>query len=95
MRSWTWDILAWSASTPVLLGVPAYEDAGSGYHHPEVENLHNSLMGIHAALSNSQPLPVHYRGVAVYSEWQMDDAKWQSLRTQFLRHSPSPSPPTQ
>jgi hypothetical protein len=92
MRSWTQDILAWSARTPVLLGVPAYEDAGTGYHNPEVENIQNSLMGIHAGLNQSQPLPSNYKGVAVYSEWQMDDAKWQSLRTQFLKHSPSTAP---
>jgi hypothetical protein len=67
-----------------LLGVPAYEDAGSGYHNPDVENIHNSLMGIHAGLNKSKPLPANYQGIAVYSEWQMDGVKWQGLRTQFL-----------
>jgi hypothetical protein len=75
-----------------LLGVPAYEDAGSGYHNPDVENIHNSLMGIHAGLNKMQPLPANYKGIAVYSEWQMDDAKWQSLRTRFLKPAPEPLP---
>ena len=83
MRSWTDEVLAWAAPTPVLLGIPAYEDAGVGYHEPEVENLGNALRGIHAGLAESKVWPANYLGVAVYSEWEMSPEKWRVLREEF------------
>lgn len=47
MASWTKEAFVWAANTEVLLGIPAYDDAGVGYHDPKVENLKNALMGIH------------------------------------------------
>src|SRR6185295_20422448 len=32
MASWTREVLAWSGEKPVLLGLPAYEDANVEYH---------------------------------------------------------------
>ena len=83
MRDWTAETLLWAGDTPVLLGVPAYEDAGVGYHHPDVENLTNSLAGIHAAISS--PLPANYQGVSIYADWEMTDAKWSTLRGSFFK----------
>jgi len=85
VRSWARDVLDWSAPTPVLLGVPAYEDAGAGYHDPTVENIALSLPAIHAGLESFSALPANYQGVAIYSEWEMSDAKWRDLGRQFLR----------
>ena len=63
----------------LLLGIPAYEDVGVGYHHPRVENIGSALRGIAA----SDRL---YRigGIAIYCEWEMTDAKWQRWR-KFMR----------
>ncbi len=36
---------------PVLLGIPTYEDPGVDYHHPDVENITNALMGVHRGLA--------------------------------------------
>ncbi len=83
MADWTEEVLSWSEGKPVLLGVPAYEDEGVGYHHPEVENLENALLGIHAGLRRFDSLPENYRGVAVYCDWEMDDAKWKMLAERF------------
>jgi hypothetical protein len=83
MATWTRQVLAWSGATPVLLGLPAYDDAGVGYHDPSVENLPNALQGIHAGLEG--PLPRNYQGVALYSEWEMDAGEWQLFRGRFLR----------
>jgi hypothetical protein len=47
MASWTREVLEWSGTTDVLLGLPAYDDPGVKYHYPHVENLKNSLLGIH------------------------------------------------
>jgi hypothetical protein len=75
MADWTQEILAWSNEKPVLLGVPAYADAHTDYHDPKVENLENALLGIHAGLGR-QLLPTNYQGVAIYSEWETDEAEW-------------------
>ncbi len=85
MGRWTQQVLAWSHPREVLLGLPAYDDAGSGYHVPEVESLANGLAGIHRGLGHWESLPTNYRGVALYSEWELDDSEWALLRERFLR----------
>ena len=85
MTRWTRDVIAWSGDKPVLLGLPAYDDAGTDYHNPAVENLPNALMGIHAGLPPLSSLPPNYRGVAIYSEWEMDEAEWVYFREYFQR----------
>jgi len=90
MADWTFEALSWAGGKEVLLGVPAYDDAGVGYHDPAVESLENALPGIHAGLARSGALPGHYRGIAVYCEWEMDDAKWSLLRREFGRSADPP-----
>jgi len=85
VRDWTREVLSWARGTPVLLGLPAYDDRGVGYHDPDVENLAESLAGVHAGLAAPGELPEHYDGVAIYSEWTMREADWHVLRTQYLR----------
>ena len=86
MREWTVKTLEWAGETEVLLGVPAYDNAGVGYHVPRVENLRNALFGIHAGLLSFKEPPQNYVGVAVYCEWQMDNSKWIALETEFEQH---------
>ena len=81
MADWTGEVLAWSEGKEVLLGVPAYDDAGTGYHDPRVENLENALSGIHAALEGG--VPSHYAGISVYSEWEMSEGDCQTLQEAF------------
>ncbi len=85
MRSWTQEILAWSGVTEVLLGVPVYDDAGVKYHYPHVENLKNSLAGIHAGLARYSHLPDNYKGIAIYSEWEMEPEEWKYLRMNYCK----------
>ncbi|MBI2298622.1 MAG: hypothetical protein HYU66_06665 [Armatimonadetes bacterium] len=73
-----------------MLGVPAYDDSDVGYHHPNVENLPNALLGIHAALSRSRTLPRNFAGVAVYCEWEVDPQEWECLARESERR-PIPS----
>ena len=80
MFHWTTQVLDWSGDTPVLLGIPAYEDANVKYHFPKVENLRNSLLGVHAGLSRSKILPNNYAGIAIYCEWEMNPEKWEILK---------------
>ncbi|MBX2852157.1 MAG: hypothetical protein KTR15_10465 [Phycisphaeraceae bacterium] len=83
MAKWTRQVIDWSEGTPLLLGLPCYEDTDVGYHHPDVENLSNALHGIHAGLDQAGP-PGHYRGVALYSLWTMDPQEWATLDRSFL-----------
>ena len=85
MSAWTQQVLDWSEGTPVLLGLPCYEDADVDYHNPSVENLSNALRGIHAGLVQAG-LPEHYHGVALYSLWTMDEQEWAEFDQRF-RHS--------
>lgn len=85
MAEWTTECLSWSQGKPVLLGLPAYEDAGVEYHVPEVENLDNALLGIHAGLGRNAELPATYQGIAVYNDWEMDESDWATLRASFLK----------
>ena len=84
MADWTLEVLSWSEGKAVLLGLPTYADADSGYHHPDVENLENSLLGIHRGLSR-RPLPQNYQGVAIYCHWETDEAEWKYFREHFLK----------
>jgi hypothetical protein len=84
MANWTTEALSWSEGTPVLLGVPTYNDAGTDYHNPEVENLRTALMGIHSGLGASAP-PTNYQGVALYCEWETDTNEWNYFQEHFLR----------
>lgn len=85
VAAWTREVLSWSEGASVLLGLPAYDDRGVGYHDPDVENLEQSLAGVHAGLSSLGSLPEVYRGIAAYSEWAMTDRDWQTWRERFGR----------
>ena len=77
MSDWTRELAAAanSADCQLLLGVPAYEDADVGYHHPRVENINSALLGISAAGCAG-----HFSGIAIYCEWEMTPEKWQIWR---------------
>lgn len=82
MARWTRELLRDAAPTPVLLGVPTYEDADKPWHRPWVENLATALRGVHAGLG--ERAPADYQGVALYAEWETDAAEWAWLRGHFL-----------
>jgi len=58
-----------------LIGVPAYEK-GDG-HNPEVENIENALFGVLNGLNDIRSDEGAFTGIAVYPEWEMDDAEWE------------------
>jgi len=84
MSQWTQEVLAWSEDCKILLGLPAYEDRGVDYHDPDVENLKNALMGIQKGLADSSS-STNYQGVAIYSEWEMNEGKWRYFENHFLK----------
>ena len=47
------------------------------------ENLRNALLGVHAGLIGYENLPSNYAGVAIYSEWEMDDEEWDYFEKEF------------
>ena len=80
MVSWTRSVAGSMSmkNCELILGIPAYEDAGVGYHHPRVENICSALRGISAAERNER-----IGGIAIYCEWEMNDAKWREWRRWF------------
>ena len=86
IASWTREVIEWSGTTDVLIGVPVYEDKGVNYHYSRVENLKNSLLGIHAGLANYHPLPKNYKGIALYSDWEMEAEEWQYLKQNYCKN---------
>lgn len=92
VSSWTREVLSTAGGAEILLGLPAYDDAGVGYHDPRVENLRNGLRGVHAGLSSFSVVPANYRGIAIYCEWEMDEGKWALLREEFMKVATPRSP---
>ncbi len=79
VASWTEEVLSWQTDAAILLGLPAYDDRGTGYHRPGVENLVNGLAAVSAGLAGCTEIPKTYQGIAVYSEWEMDEEEWRQL----------------
>ena len=81
MTDWTRQLAGAVCPTEceLLLGIPAYEDAGVGYHHPRVENIGSALRGIAASDRLDR-----IGGIAIYCEWEINEDKWQSWRN-FIR----------
>ena len=85
MADWTHEVVTWAGDTPVLIGVPAYDDADSGYHHPRVENPAHAIAGIHSGLLRQPELSLNYLGIAIYSDWEMTDDEWNLIRKEFSK----------
>ena len=83
MADWTRQLVETASSTDctLLLGIPAYNDVGVGYHHPRVENIDSALKGISASGKQDK-----VNGLAIYCEWEMDENKWQTWKSfQFMK----------
>lgn len=83
MADWTQEVLNWCCGKPVLLGIPTYEDPGVDYHHPDVENITNALMGVHRGLA-AKAVPTNYQGVAIYADWETSEGEWNFFQNHFL-----------
>ena len=91
---WASAVLSWTrdTQTEILFGAPTYGAAGPTlgplYHDARVENLSNTLAGLHRALSRSDGLPPDYAGAAIYSEWETDASEWKIWRRDWLGEIP-------
>ncbi len=76
MRSWSRELTEAVSGTrcELLFGLPAYDDAGVGYHDPKVENLSSALSGCAAGLDGRSVK--NFAGFAIYCEWEMNPEKW-------------------
>jgi len=90
VASWTRDVIAWSEGADILIGVPTYDDSGTPWHVPRVENLENALLGIHAGLGlgGEVELPARYQGVAIYSDWETSEDEWRQLSWMLSARKP-------
>ena len=83
MTDWTESLtgIVRSGKCRLVLGIPAYEDPGVGYHRAGAENIISALRGISAARRNGE-----ISGIALYCEWEMTEAKWRQWRG-FIRRT--------
>lgn len=79
-REWTEESLAWS-KVPVRIGLPAYGEDGVGYHHPEVENLSNSLSGLATAVKETNPKYLGWASIL--------NGPWMNKRKSYFEACPS------
>ena len=76
-------LATWTDHSELLLGLPAYDDAGVGYHDPRVENLDNALRGVNAALFALGPRATRASGIAIYADWTTSPADWSIFERRF------------
>ena len=83
MADWTRQLAETTRQTgcELIIEIPAYDDAGVGYHRPEEENVASALRGISASSRTGE-----LKGIAIYCEWEMDEARWQ-IWQKFIRGS--------
>ena len=65
--------------TRLLIGVPVYTE-GSNFD-PEAENIETGLVGYTRGLTNLRSDPENIDGIAIYPYWEMNEGKWQVLKT--------------
>jgi len=61
--------------TELLIGIPTYDDDKESFD-PLVENMESGLKGIIQGLNNRRAEVSVFTGVAIYAEWETDDAEW-------------------
>jgi len=71
-----------------LMGVPAYEDEGVAYHHPEAETLENGIAGVIDGLSALKTTPKRFRGIALYASWTTDEDEWATYDRRWREREP-------
>jgi hypothetical protein len=88
VADWTRDLTKWTDHAEILLGLPAYEDEGVGYHDPRVETLDNALRGANAGLLRLGPRAARVGGVALYADWTTTPEEWRLFRERFRAAAP-------
>ena len=61
--------------TELLIGIPTYDDDKESFD-PKVENMESGLKGIIQGLNNKRTEVSIFTGVAIYADWETDDAEW-------------------
>jgi hypothetical protein len=67
----------------LFFGVPTSEER-TATHQPEAENMVSGLLGIVDGLNDDEARPAVVTGVAIYPEWETDDAEWRSYESLWL-----------
>ncbi|MBU1992110.1 MAG: glycosyl hydrolase family 18 protein [Patescibacteria group bacterium] len=70
----------------VFIGIPTYDDIKAGFN-PAVENIRTGLLGIVDGLNNLRSDKDSFAGVAIYSNWETDQAEWNTYDELWLTPS--------
>lgn len=73
-----------ATDTELLIGIPSY-DTESPEHRLDVENIAAAAAGVRDGLRQAGDAATVVTGVALYAEWDTDEADWQQFRREWLR----------
>jgi hypothetical protein len=71
----------------LLIGVPTSEERTLS-HWPNAETMEAGLRGVVDGLNDAQARPHAVTGVAIYPEWETDDAEWATYEALWLGWDP-------
>lgn len=74
---------ALDGGTELVIGIPTYGEELPG-HDPAVENPASAAAGVRAGVLAAGDAGELVRGVAIYAEWETDDAEWDEYRQSWL-----------
>lgn len=72
-----------SSGAELFIGVPTSREE-TRTHRPEAENMHSGLQGVIQGLNDEDAKPAVVTGVAIYPEWETDEADWAVYRSLWL-----------
>ncbi|HEX2906472.1 MAG TPA: hypothetical protein VHO69_06395, partial [Phototrophicaceae bacterium] len=71
-------------TTQIVISVPSY-DTASPEHNPAVENIAAAVKGVQQGLQRAGEAAQFVHGLAIYAEWETDEADWQQFKDTWLR----------
>lgn len=79
------DVIAeMDTETQLLVGIPSY-DTASAEHQLDVENIRAAAAGVRQGLQQAGEAAQFVQGVAIYAEWETDEADWAQFRDNWRR----------
>lgn len=79
------DVIAeMDTKTQLLVGIPSY-DTASPEHKPDVETIQSAAEGVRRGVQQAGDAAKFVQGVAIYAEWDTDEADWSQFRSAWLR----------
>ena len=67
----------------MFIGIPTSEEE-TATHRPKAENMASGLQGLVDGLNHTRAKPRVVTGVAIYPDWETDEAEWATYEALWL-----------